>query len=154
MVKIYTKKYTKNIKKKNKSRNNKRSRRRQKGGANCPKEGFRQHRGECWNDSMMMVLCYSNGIGDRIQAFFDGITQIITHYKKQNPYLNSDFLIKDFIKKYIALPRHKEEYDYLLPLNLDFYNSEHYKTFEENAIAYIQKMYTRYQNKKEGNREL
>ena len=149
MVKIYTKKYTKNIKKKNKSRNNKRSRRRQKGGANCPKEGFRQHRGECWNDSMMMVLCYSNGIGDRNQAFFHDVTQIQARYKKQNPYLNSDFIIQDCIKKYIALPRHKEEYKHLLPLNLDLDNPNDYKTFEENAIAYIQNMYTRYQNKKE-----
>ena len=152
MVKKYTKKIKENksfFRTKRKPGTRRKLCKKQKGGANCPKEGFRQHLGECWNDSMMMVLCYSNGIGDRIQAFFDGITQIQARYKKQNPYLNSDFLIKDCIKKYIALPRHKEEYKHLLPLNLDFYNSEHYKTFEENAIAYIQKMYTRYQNKKE-----
>ena len=152
MVKKYTKKIKENksfFRTKRKPGTRRKLCKKQKGGANCPKEGFRQHLGECWNDSMMMVLCYSNGIGDRIQAFFDGITQIQARYKKQNPYLNSDFLIKDCIKKYIALPRHKEEYKHLLPLNLDFHNSEHYKTFEENAIAYIQKMYTRYQNKKE-----
>lgn len=153
MVKIYTKK----IKKNNFFFRTRRIRRKpvkkQKGGANCPEEGFRQHLGECWNDSMMMNLCYSNGIGDRIQAFFDGVNQIITYYKTKTKtktkisYLNSDFLIRDFIKKYTALPGHKEEYKHLLPLNVD--NPIDYETFIENAIIYIQEMYTRYQNKKE-----
>ena len=40
------------------------------GGANCANFGFKQHTGECWHDSLSMIFCYCDGIGETIQEIF------------------------------------------------------------------------------------
>ncbi len=40
------------------------------GGANCANFGFNQHQGECWHDSLSMIFCYCDGIGETIQEIF------------------------------------------------------------------------------------
>ena len=40
------------------------------GGANCARLGFRQHQEECWHDSLSMIFCYCDGIGETIQEIF------------------------------------------------------------------------------------
>ena len=52
------------------------------GGANCAKFGFNQHSGECWHDSLSMIFCYCDGIGENIQEIFNteaSFTDFITH---------------------------------------------------------------------------
>jgi hypothetical protein len=42
-----------------------------KGGAKCPNVGFHQHIGECWHDSFLMIILYSDNFSEHIQKIFD-----------------------------------------------------------------------------------
>jgi hypothetical protein len=33
----------------------------------CDKRGFKQHKGECWNDSIQTMICFSDGIKHFVQ---------------------------------------------------------------------------------------
>ena len=41
----------------------------QYGGVKCPSFGFIQHKGECWHDSIMTIIFFSNEIGNLIETF-------------------------------------------------------------------------------------
>ena len=99
---------TKNTKN-TKNKINKRNKKILRGGAKCPTTGFHQHSGECWNDSMMMNLCYSNGIGDKIQTFFQFVKSTTVEEKTNDE-------IKEIIKKILSEcdeKEYKEQYFFL-----------------------------------------
>ncbi len=59
------------------------------GGANCPILGYYQHKGECWHDSLSMVLLYSDGLSEHIQTVFDNnfnVDECIKFAKKNPPF--------------------------------------------------------------------
>ena len=138
-IKNKNKKITKNmsLRKYKKTKKTKKLR----GGANCPKTGFHQHKGECWNDTMMMILCYSNGISEKVNEFFQYITANTTG--KTNEEIKA--YISDEINK-IDTPVHKNTYYFLLPLTIDIDNPAQYYTFKQAAVDYISNMYLRYIN--------
>lgn len=91
----------------------------------CPKVGFSNHLGECWNDTMMTLLCYTDGISNHIQDLFD----------------NNDFNID----RCMSFNDTHDEYNYLLPLNI--HNKNDIK-FKRSAYRYISNMMHRYRNDK------
>ncbi len=94
------------------------------GGANCPRIGFSQHRGECWHDSLSTCLLYSDGLSEHIQSIFD------------NPSIRIDDII------YRDPSTFKE---YLLPINIEPENRAAYLEF---AKKYILSLRGRYLNDK------
>ena len=56
-----------------------------------PSEFFRQHRGECWNDSIQMMLCFSDELKDSLQHKLFNLTpkEIIemAHLNSRDKYL-------------------------------------------------------------------
>ena len=116
----YKEKY---LKYKNKYLSLKKSLKSLKGGANCPKVGFIQHEGECWHDSLSMVLLYSDGLSEHIQNVFDNNFNVdeCIEYAKQN----SDSC--------------------LLPKNI---KAKDYDKFIYHARQYISELYSRYMNDK------
>ena len=137
---------TKKNKKKNKQyhnqiNKNKSKTRKHRGGAStvCPKVGFHQHIGECWNDSLMMILCYSNNICDSVQYFFNYITDI----KNDTPNVPIYMIVEKIINMYDT-PKHKSKYSFLCPNNIDPDNPEEFNMFKNHAIDYISNMYNRF----------
>jgi hypothetical protein len=118
-----------------------------KGGSVCPKSGFHQYEGQCWNDAMMMILCYSTGISDKIQEFFV--------YIKKKTEGNTTNETKQFIHEIIDridTIEHKKQFFYLLPINIDNDNKEQCDTFKKASKDYITNMYLRYINEQAFNR--
>ncbi len=98
-----------------------------KGGANCPKMGFFQHLTECWHDSLMMVLLFSDGLSEHIQKIFDETSE----YK---------FNLDDCMHYAIA---HTPKY--LRPINISDADNEIFMTY---AKEYIRSIFERYENEK------
>ena len=98
-----------------------------KGGANCPKIGFHQHIGECWHDAFMMVILYSDGIGEHIQKIFDQTSE----YK---------FDINDLITYNIT-----NTPPFLKPLNISEKDNDKFYT---HSFNYIKNIFDRYENEK------
>lgn len=81
----------------------------------CDKRGFKQHQGECWNDTIQTLLCFSDGIKHMVQRKLWNLTpdEIIefAFLKERNkflPYLYKYDLarlerLKIKLKKYIEL---------------------------------------------------
>ena len=114
-----------------------------KGGAGlCPpdNQGFRQHSGECWNDSDMMIFCFTDGIKEKVQDFFTFIDDNLDN--------------QDTIEALHALyneafdQEHKTNFNFLIPFNIDYLDEtkDDYNRFKEHAISYISNMYHRYKN--------
>jgi hypothetical protein len=95
------------------------------GGADCPKFGFYQHHGECWHDSLSMILLYSNGLSDNIQAMFN----------------SEHFSAEECIQQAIGNP----QLEFLLPKNIE---PENYGEFIHFAERYISQLQSRYLNDK------
>jgi len=89
----------------------------QQGGINCREDYFTQHEGECWHDSLQMLLLFNNDIGDRIQQIIESKT----------------------IQEIIDSPK---KYPFLLPINIDYDED-----FNSILSKYITDMILRYQNK-------
>ena len=86
-----------------------------KGGeGSCPpeKKGFTQHSGECWNDSDMMIFCFTDGIKEKVQDFFTFIDDNLDN--------------QDTIEALHALyneafdQEHKTNFNFLIPFNIDY----------------------------------
>ena len=108
------------------------------GGKGCKNSiGFTQHTGECWNDTLMTVLCFDDDIGANIQPFFTKVTEIREKNKK-----TSQEVITELIEKYDT-PAHHEKFKYVLPLNISHAD---YPYFKQQSINYIVNMYDRFQN--------
>ncbi len=95
------------------------------GGADCPTLGFYQHSGECWHDSLSMILLYSNGLSENIQAMFN----------------SEHFSAEECIQQAIGNP----QLDFLLPKNIE---PENYGQFMDYAKEYISQLQSRYLNDK------
>lgn len=67
----------------------------QYGGVKCQAKYFRQHNGECWHDSIQMLLLFNNNIGDRLQQIINSKT----------------------IQQILESPK---ESQFLLPINIDY----------------------------------
>lgn len=93
------------------------------GGANCPLIGYYQHKGECWHDSITMILIYGDEIGEHIQRIFD-----------------NSFDLDDCIDYAI-----KNTPSYLRPANISEKDTD---LFIEYSKDYIKNIYDRYQNDK------
>ena len=167
-----TKKNTKNIKnikntktKKNRKnrktkKNNKKNRfyKSQYGGNDetmCPSFGFEQHRGECWNDTLMTLLSYSDGIGKKVQSFF---TYLLKKINLENAMKNGEEIpitiniIKNVINRVLSeydTPKYRREIGVaLLPINIHIDNEEEIDIFKNNSVEYIANMFLRYENDK------
>jgi hypothetical protein len=100
-----------------------------KGGAKCPNVGFHQHIGECWHDSFLMIMLYSDNFSEHIQKIFDTTD---TH----------KFDLKDCIKSAILSSPY-----FLKPLQID--DTEHdFEKFTSLGGQYIKNIYERYNNEK------
>ena len=136
--KIKTKKLkTKKLKTKYKTKHKKST----GGGVVCPKTGFHQHLGECWNDSLMMIFCYANGINRDVQNFFNYLTST-TQGKSDDEIIEQ---INVAFKRFDT-PDYKTKNSYKIPLNIDIDNEDEYNLFRQSAIDYISNMYFRYMN--------
>ena len=40
----------------------------------CSHTSFRQHKGECWNDSIQMLMCFSDEIKEQVQTKLFNLT--------------------------------------------------------------------------------
>jgi hypothetical protein len=87
----------------------------------CPKTGFHQHKGECWNDALSTILIYSDGISENIQEIFD-----------------SSFNFDDCVR-YAKIHSPK----YLLPINIE---DEDYDKYVKYCKKYFNNIYKRYIN--------
>jgi hypothetical protein len=87
----------------------------------CPKTGFHQHKGECWNDALTMLLLYSDEMSEHIQEIFD-----------------SGFNFDDCVR-YAKIHSPK----YLLPLNIEDADYDKYVKYSEE---YLNSIYKRYKN--------
>ena len=83
----------------------------------CQAEYFTQHQGECWHDSLQMLLLFNNDIGDRLQQIIKTKT----------------------IQEIIESPK---KYNFLLPINIE-YDDDISSIFSK----YITDMILRFQNK-------
>lgn len=113
-----------------------------KGGAGlCPpdNQGFRQHSGECWNDSDMMIFCFTDGIKEKVQEFFTLIDDLDIVYIEKALY---SLYNEDFDQE------HKTNFNFLIPFNINYLDEtkDDYVRFKEHAISYISNMYHRYKN--------
>ena len=97
------------------------------GGANCPKIGYFQHISECWHDSLMIILLYSDGLSDHVQKIFDETDT----YK---------FDIDECIEYAIT-----NSPQYLKPINISPADNT---IFIEYAKEYIKSLFARYNNEK------
>ena len=103
------------------------------GGAKCAQFGFNQHSGECWNDSLSMIFCYCDGIGENIQEIFkteESFNYFINH-------------IDINILNGIPLE--------FLPPNYNLNNIEDKSILLDLSKAYIIQLYDRYSNEKKVN---
>ncbi len=111
-----------------------------KGGANCPRLGFNQYSGQCWNDSFQMIILYSNGISEPIQKIFDDpVFQEINHDGTLEFNPPKDWL--EYIKNY-------QQNKHLLPINIETDNDKDCKRFINEGYNYISRLYKRYHNDK------
>jgi hypothetical protein len=111
----------------------------------CPpeKKGFTQHYGECWNDSDMMIFCFTDGIKEKVQVFFTFIDSLIL----LNPSIELDkIFLSLYDKKFDA--EHIENFNLFIPFNINYIDDSKndYKFFKRYAISYISNMYRRYKN--------
>ena len=114
-----------------------------KGGAGlCPpdNQGFSQHSGECWNDSDMMIFCFTDGIKEKVQDFF---TFIDDNLDNQDTIEALHTLYNEAFDQ-----EHKTNFNFLIPFNIDYLDEtkDDYNRFKEHAISYISNMYHRYKN--------
>jgi hypothetical protein len=103
------------------------------GGANCAKFGFNQHSGECWNDSLSMIFCYCDGIGENIQEIFKTVESF------------SHFINHIDIKISNGIPLE------FLPPNYNLNNIEDKEMLLDLSKAYIIQLYERYSNEQKVN---
>ncbi len=101
-----------------------------KGGANCPKLGFYQHIGECWHDSLIMILLYSDELSEHVQTIFD-----------ETPEYNFD--IDECIE--YAFSDSENTPIFMKPLNILGKDVPMFKHF---AKEYIKSIFDRYRNDK------
>ncbi len=79
------------------------------GGATCLKYGFQQHRGECWHDSLSMLIMQSNATADifesQIKFFIDDKNNIdMKKLNTHHEYLKSLFTPENIDKNAFLLP--------------------------------------------------
>ena len=115
-----------------------------KGGAGlCPpdNQGFSQHSGECWNDSDMMIFCFTDDIKEKVQEFFTFIDDNLDNQDR------IEALLKSFYNEAFD-EEHKTNFNFLIPFNIDYLDEtkDDYDRFKEHAISYISNMYHRYKN--------
>jgi hypothetical protein len=91
--------------------------------SNCPLYGFNNYAGECWNDSLMMILCFTDGISENIQKIFNNID------------LNDPRELTKLVENKVP------DDDYLLPLNISIDKKDDFNMF---SLDYIKAMYNRY----------
>jgi hypothetical protein len=102
------------------------------GGANCPRIGFSQHIGECWNDSFSMIMLYSDNLSEPIQQLFD------------NDFLwNGKYDPNELWFEYINDFEHNK---HLLPPNIE--TREDFNKFLIEGKLYIEHLFNRYHNDK------
>ena len=112
--------------------------------ASCPMIGYINHAGECWNDTLMTIICFSDGrIGKKVQNFFK---YIHTKIKSDKTNTNPDKLIRELLTNYDNEKYRKKIGLYLLPLNVNVENPDNMLIFQDNAIKYIIFMYRRFMN--------
>jgi hypothetical protein len=87
------------------------------GGANCPKIGYSQHKGECWHDSLSIALLYSDILSDHHQALFDNPTFNASNIVRRDPSTFKEHLMPINIEP--------EDYELFLRLSEDYINSLH-----------------------------
>ena len=97
------------------------------GGANCPQEGFYQHITECFNDSFLMIVLYSDGFSERIQTIFDNIP--------------NDIFLSDCVKY-----AYKNSNELFMPLQIQ--SDADKALFYEHGPEYIKNIFDRYHNEK------
>jgi hypothetical protein len=83
----------------------------------CIRRGFKQHKGECWNDSIMMFFAFQDGINEIVQRklFFLEPEEIIElalintkkFYPKMYEEKNSEILLKKNINNYLLAFKNK-----------------------------------------------
>jgi ankyrin repeat protein len=98
------------------------------GGVNCAKIGFRQHEEECWHDSLSMIFCYCDGIGETIQEIF----------KSEDSF--TEFIDTININQDNGVPLE------LLPPNFDLDNERDKIRLLELSKDYFKQLYKRYAN--------
>jgi hypothetical protein len=101
------------------------------GGANCPVIGFTQHLGECWSDSILTTLLYSDNISEPIQELFD------THFNNSGNF-NPPKSWFDYIHNH-------DENILLLPPNI---TRSDFGLFIKEGILLIEQLFNRYRNDK------
>jgi hypothetical protein len=101
------------------------------GGANCPQTGFHQHISECEQDTLLMLVLYSDDFSERIQTIFDSITV--------------DVDVDEFITECVAYA-HKNSNEIFIPLQIQ--TDADKALFYEQGRLYIKNIYDRYNNEK------
>jgi hypothetical protein len=102
------------------------------GGSNCPRIGFNQHSGECWNDSFSMIVLFSDKISDPIQRLFDNDFLLNNNYEPNPLWFE---YINDFNNN-----------KHLLPPNIE--TKEDFNIFLTYGKLYIEELFNRYHNDK------
>ncbi len=100
----------------------------QLGGANCAQFGFNQHMGECWHDTLSMIFCYCDDIGESIQEIF-----------------KSEESFAQFINTIDIDEKNGIPLDFL-PVNFDLYNEGDKIKLLELSKQYFNSLYDRYTN--------
>ncbi len=114
-----------------------------KGGAHCPRLGFHQYTGQCWNDAFQMIILYSNELSEPIQHFFNNPEFKIPKRSEDGEIIKGEF---EFNKEHLGWLTYINNYEMnkdLLPLNIEF---EDFKQFIEQGIIYIENLFNRYHN--------
>ena len=66
-----------------------------KGGAHCPRLGFHQYTGQCWNDAFQMIILYSNEISEPIQKMFNNPEFKLPKRTDSGEIIEGEFEFKD-----------------------------------------------------------
>jgi hypothetical protein len=107
-----------------------------KGGANCPRLGFNQHLGECWNDGLSTLLLYTDTLSELIQFIFESEL-----YQQKN----GDTITLRIIPEWLAYLNDYYNNKELLPPNIE---EQNFKQFIDYGSKYISMLFNRYHNDK------
>ena len=107
-----------------------------KGGKICPSLGFHQHIGECWHDSYITIMLYTDNISDTIQ-------HILENYEK------SFETLENLVEDILDFAEKNQNLQILLPLNIEAnIEANSYKKFKRYCKPYLLNLFNRYFNER------
>jgi hypothetical protein len=103
-----------------------------KGGKICPSLGFHQHISECWHDSYITMMLYTDNMSDIIQ-------HILENYEK------SFKTLEELVEDILNFAEKNQNLQILLPLNID---ANVYGKYKRYCRTYFLNLFNRYFNER------